>query len=261
MPAVELPTADVLGVDVAVADVERAADAVIQRALSGEGGYAVLCNVHVLMTARRRWDVMRAVRGACMVFADGAPVAWVQRRRGHRRARRVPGPDLMPAVLDRGRGSGVTHALVGSTPTVVERLEARIRRELPGTEVVATIAPPAGAESTAPILTQLRAAHADVIWLALGAPKQEIWMRRHGPDLRPALVVGVGAAFDFGADVKIRAPILLRSAGLEWLHRLATEPRRLSRRYLVTNSQFAFLVVPLLMRLARARLRDGRLAG
>ena len=247
----ELPTADVLGIDVAVGDVDRAADTVIARALSGAGGYAVLCNVHVLMTARRRPDVMAAVRDAWAVFPDGAPVAWVQRRTGMTSAQRIGGPDLMPAVVDRGRSHGLRHALFGSTPDVVSALRQRLEARHPGVQIVATCAPGPGDEEKAQTLEQLCAARPHVVWFALGAPKQELWMARKACELAPALVAGVGAAFDFHAGSKARAPQWLQRAGLEWVHRLASEPRRLAGRYVTTNTAF---VAAAAVQLARRRV-------
>ncbi|HWQ23643.1 MAG TPA: WecB/TagA/CpsF family glycosyltransferase, partial [Gaiellaceae bacterium] len=221
MAAAALPAADVLGVDVAVGTVESAAHAVIARALSGEGGHAVLCNVHVLMTARKHRELLAALHRAWAVFPDGAPVAWMQRRLGCPEAERVGGPDLMPAVLDRGRERGLRHAFVGSTQDVLDRLVATMEGRYPGVEIVLALAPAPGAEDDPATLAAVRAASPHVVWVALGAPKQELWMARTAAALTPALLVGVGAAFDFHAGTKARAPGWMQQAGLEWLHRLA----------------------------------------
>jgi N-acetylglucosaminyldiphosphoundecaprenol N-acetyl-beta-D-mannosaminyltransferase len=247
----KLATCEVLDMDVAVGTVESAADAVIARALSGEGGYAVLCNVHVLMTARKRPDVMDAVRGAWAVFPDGAPIAWMQRRDGHKDAERIGGPDLMPAVLERGRSHGVRHAFVGSTPDVVSALQTRLEDFYPEADVVLAHAPERGGEDGDALFESIAAARPQIVWCALGAPKQELWMARRARDLAPALVLGVGAAFDFHAGTKERAPRWIQRAGLEWVHRLASEPRRLIVRYLTTNAAF---VVAAASRLARQRI-------
>lgn len=233
-----LPTADVLGVEVAVGTVASAADAVIERALSGQGGYAVLCNVHVLMTARRQPEVMRAVERAWTVFPDGAPVAWFQRRVGMHGAERIGGPDLMPAVFDRGRAQGLRHALFGSTATVVEALAMRLQARFPGVNIVMTHAPARGEEDDDSLLDRVATTKPHVVWCALGAPKQELWMARRSATLAPALVLGVGAAFDFHAGTKERAPAWMQWSGLEWLHRLGSEPRRLVVRYITTNATF-----------------------
>ncbi len=223
----------------AVGDVASGVDAVIARALSGEGGYGVLCNVHVLMTAQRRPDVMAALDRAWSVFPDGAPVAWLQRRLGLGSARRIGGPDLMPAVVDRGREAGLRHALFGSTPPVVNALVRSLQERFPGAEIVAACAPGPGEEDAGEWLARLVSARPHVVWCALGAPRQELWMARRAGELAPALVLGVGAAFDFQSGNKKRAPACMRQAGLEWLHRVSSEPVRLGRRYLSTNTAFA----------------------
>lgn len=235
-----LPTCDVLGVSCVVADVGSATEAVIARALSGDGGYAVLCNAHVLTTARRESAVMGALDAAWAVFPDGAPIAWAQRRLGHAAASRVGGPDLMADVLAQGRSHGLRHALFGSTPLVVQALAQRMENSLPGLDIVDAYAPAQGEEESGSLLERIAATRPHVVWCALGAPKQELWMARRAAELAPSLVLGVGAAFDFHAGHKQRAPLWMQHAGLEWLHRLASEPRRLGGRYLRTDSQFVF---------------------
>ena len=215
-----------------------ATGAVIARSMSGKGGYAALCNVHLLMTAQANPGVMEALKEAWMVFPDGAPVAWLQRRTGIETATRIGGPDLMMHVLDLGRAHGLQHALFGSTLRVVGNLERRLRCELPGLQLVASYAPATGQEENDEALNRLAGAGAHVIWIALGAPKQELWMLRSAPNLAPALLLGVGAAFDFHAHTKRRAPLWMQQRGIEWLHRFASEPRRLGRRYVTTNTAF-----------------------
>jgi N-acetylglucosaminyldiphosphoundecaprenol N-acetyl-beta-D-mannosaminyltransferase len=233
----------------------EAADAVVARARDRVGGYACLANVHVVVTARREPTVQAALAGAWTVFPDGAPVAWFEQLVGRRpTAERVPGPDLMPAVIDRGRAHALRHVLFGSTRAVLDRLELRLLHEFPEALIVRAVSPAPGEESSLESLAVIRAADADLVWVALGAPKQEVWMRRHAQELAPALLVGVGAAFDFGAGTKRRAPHCLQRLGLEWLHRLASEPRRLAPRYLRTNTAFAATAARELL----AHRRDGR---
>jgi N-acetylglucosaminyldiphosphoundecaprenol N-acetyl-beta-D-mannosaminyltransferase len=216
-----------------------AAEAIVARALSGQGGYACLANVHVAVTAQRDAHVSRALASAWRVFPDGTPIAWLRRRGGAVGARRIAGPDLFAAVLDAGREANLRHFLFGSTPEVIAALSERIRSRFPGIEIAGTLAPQPGEERSAACVESIRAAEPHVVWVALGAPKQEVWMADHVAALAPALLVGVGAAFDFHAGTKSRAPGWMQTRGLEWLHRLATEPRRLGWRYLSTNTQFA----------------------
>jgi N-acetylglucosaminyldiphosphoundecaprenol N-acetyl-beta-D-mannosaminyltransferase len=237
-------SADVFGVRCYVGTLDGAVECVIDRVMSHLGGYAVLCNVHVLMTAQDEVDVHRAVDDAFVVFPDGAPVAWLQRRLGAPAAERVGGPDLMLEVLDRGRARGLRHVLLGSTDPTLHRLGERIRAQLRDVEIVGALAPPFGdaSEWSDEAIANIRAWQPDIIWLALGAPKQEMWMRQYASAVAPALVIGVGAAFDFHAETKQRAPRWMRRAGLEWAHRLGAEPKRLGGRYLKTNTEFLLRV-------------------
>ncbi len=242
-PPDDLPRAPAFGIACFAGTLAEAADAVLGRALSGRGGYGVLCNVHVLMTSEREPALRDALRDAWLVFPDGAPVAWLVRRSGAAEAERVGGPDLLAAVLDRGRARNLRHFFYGSTPAVVERLLASIDDRFPGVALAGAFAPPWGTEHDEGSLEHVVRSGAHVVWVGLGAPKQELWMRRHAATLAPALVLGVGAAFDFHAGTKSRAPRWMRQAGLEWLHRFASEPRRLGPRYIASNSRFAWRLV------------------
>ena len=232
----------VLGVDCFRGDITSAATAIIERAQSGLGGYACLCNAHVLMTARRDPQLMNALQGAWAVFPDGAPVAWmIPRLSDLPTAHRIGGPDLMPRVIDASCMVGLRHGFYGSLPQTLERLTASLKATCPAADIAVAIAPPFGIQDDQHVradIDAIRAVGVDILWVGLGAPQQELWMARYSQHLGPVLALGVGAAFDFVAGVKQRAPQWMQRAGLEWAHRLATEPRRLGRRYVVTNSHF-----------------------
>jgi N-acetylglucosaminyldiphosphoundecaprenol N-acetyl-beta-D-mannosaminyltransferase len=235
----------VLGVDCFVGELEGAAETVLAQVGSGQGGYACLANAHVLVAAQHDEQLRAALDGAWIRLPDGAPVAWLQRRLGSVGASRVAGPDLMPLVIEMGLTSGLRHFLLGSTENVLELLHRHLLRRFPGARVAGLHSPSRPQiESDAPVVVeQVLAAKADVVWCAFGAPRQEVWMARHAAELAPAVLVGVGAAFDFIAGTKPRAPVWMQRRGLEWLHRLRTEPVRLCGRYLRTNSEFALRAV------------------
>jgi N-acetylglucosaminyldiphosphoundecaprenol N-acetyl-beta-D-mannosaminyltransferase len=236
-----------------VGDVEDAARVIVSHAARRSGGYVCFCNVHLLTLALHDSDIHDALEGAWKRLPDGAPVAWLQRRAGSSTARRIAGPDLMPRVVDLGRESGLRHFLLGSTSDVTSRLEQVLRTQYPGVEIVGSHSPPF-VESTSPDLDNIHAisdADPHIVWCALGAPKQELWMRRCASSFPGVVFLGVGAAFDFLSDRESRAPQWMQDRGLEWLHRLATEPARLGRRYLTTNTEF---LVRTGLELARRRL-------
>ncbi len=238
-----METCSVLGIDCFAGELGEAADAVVDRAESGHGGYACFGNAHVLATAQRDPQLATALRGAWTVFPDGFPVAWAQRRSGRRGAARVGGPDLMPLVVDRGRSGGLRHFMFGSSEGVVDGLIASLETSFPGVEIAGRLSPPIGEFDDAEAIRTIRAARPDVVWVAFGAPRQELLSARFADELTPAVLLTVGAAFDFLSGTKPRAPEWMQTAGLEWLHRLASEPRRLTWRYLSTNSRFAYALL------------------
>ena len=234
----EFPTAEALAVPCFAGSADDAADLVVSRALSREGGFAILCNVHVLTTAQRDQSLRSALDEAWAVFPDGAPVAWLLRRSGSPSARRVAGNELMSAVIERGIAHELRHYLAGSTPEVLTRLERSLLERFPGVRLVGSAGPFGNEAALDAVVAQISETKPHVVWCAFGAPKQELWMYRNTAALAPALVLGVGAAFEFHAGTKKRAPVWMQRAGLEWLHRLCSEPRRLAGRYLITNSEF-----------------------
>jgi N-acetylglucosaminyldiphosphoundecaprenol N-acetyl-beta-D-mannosaminyltransferase len=234
-------TCAVMGVAYRVSDITSATQAVIDRVAERRGGYACLAGVHGIITAQHRPELKQAFESAWANFPDGEPVAWMMRRLGARGTRRVAGPDLMPSVIDAGQRFGIRHFLMGSTPEVLADLEQRLQERFPQAKIVGTLSPPfrslSDAEEAA-IVDQILACDAQIVWVGLGLPKQDEWMCRNAPRLGPCLAMGVGAAFDFLSGAKQRAPLWMRRHGLEWLHRMGSEPRRLGRRYLSTNSEF-----------------------
>ncbi|MGD0272859.1 MAG: WecB/TagA/CpsF family glycosyltransferase [Gaiellaceae bacterium] len=239
----DFATGEALGVRFYTGTFDSAADLVIERALERLGGYAVLCSVHVLMTPRREPVLHSALDEAWAVFPDGVPIAWLLKRSGVLGTERVCGIDLMPAVIERGIARGMRHYLLGSTEEVLVKLERSLLGRFPGIELVGSLGPFGDQAALDAVVPQIRETDPHIVWCAFGAPKQELWMYRNAAALAPALVLGVGAAFEFHAGTKKRAPVWMQRAGLEWLFRFASEPTRLGPRYLRTNSEFLIRVV------------------
>lgn len=235
-----LPAADVLGTRVHALGRDAAVQAVLARAAGGAGGAVAFCNVHMVVSARRDAALAGALRSFDLVLPDGAPVAAVLRRAGHAGQARVDGPGFMWAACGAAAGAGQGVYFYGSTAPTLERLCARLRAAFPGLRVAGTRAPPfrpLTPDEFEDDLRDIAASGARLVFVGLGCPRQELWIARARPRLG-AVLLGVGAAFDFHAGVKARAPAWMQRAGLEWLHRLAHEPRRLAGRYLVTNTVF-----------------------
>jgi N-acetylglucosaminyldiphosphoundecaprenol N-acetyl-beta-D-mannosaminyltransferase len=201
--------------------------------------YVCICNVHSVVTASRDTAFAQVLRQADMATPDGAPVAWMMRRMGQTQQVRISGPDLMwricaSAPADEGA------FLYGSTEQTLSLLCERLRASFPHLTISGAYSPPfrpLSDDEDERIVEMINASGAGLVWVSLGCPKQEQWMARHRGRIN-AVMLGVGAAFDFHAGTAPRAPLWMRNAGLEWLHRLLSEPRRLWRRYLVTNTLF-----------------------
>ena len=217
---------------------------------------AHFCNVHLVVTAHDRPAVLETLEPGDLNATDGMPLVWLARLLGVR-GQRIPGPDLMLAIMDRGRAHSARHFLYGGGPGVPEALAARLAATLPGLSIVGThsppFAPPSPAEREAD-LERIRSASPDYVWVGLGAPKQEAWVEAARGGLQVAGLLAVGAAFDFHSGTRRRAPRWMQHAGLEWLFRLLSEPRRLWRRYAVTNSRFVLLAMVEVLR-SRPRRR------
>ena len=239
---------DVLGFEDAVAMVLSWRDRPSSRT-------AHFCNVHLLVTAADTPAVREVLEGGDVNATDGMPLVWLARRLGIR-GDRVPGPDLMLAVMDKGRAGAATHYLYGGGPGVAERLAGQLAERLPGLRIVGTWSPPFRPQSDAELaadLERIQAVSPDYVWAGLGAPKQESWVETARVRLQVAGLLAVGAAFDFHSGTRRRAPRWMQRAGLEWLFRLLIEPRRLWRRYALTNTRFLVLVAK--EALGRARHR------
>jgi N-acetylglucosaminyldiphosphoundecaprenol N-acetyl-beta-D-mannosaminyltransferase len=204
-----------------------------------ESRYVCICNVHSIMTASRDAAFREVVRAADMATADGMPVVWFLRRMGFQKQRRINGPDLMWRYCGEAANRDESVFLYGNRKPVLKRLRRRLETEL-CVRVAGTHSPPfgdLGPDEEESIVRMINESGASVVFVSLGCPKQELWMARHRGRIN-AVMIGVGAAFDYHAGTVRRAPVWMQNSGLEWAHRLFSEPRRLWKRYLVTNSLF-----------------------
>jgi len=235
----------VLGAPVSVVSWAEAVDCIFGWALRRESRTVCICNVHSVITALRSLAHADAIRSADLVTPDGAPVAWMLRKKGHAGQQRISGPDLMWTCCRKAAELGTEIFLYGGAPATLGRLEQRLRGEFQHINIVGSFSPPfreLSPEEDAEIVDMMNASGARIVWVGLGCPKQEAWMHVHHGRVN-AVMVGVGAAFDFHAGVLKRAPLWMQRNGLEWLHRLSQDPRRLATRYVVTNSMFMLAVL------------------
>ena len=240
----ERRTRPVLGVPIDTLSMDDAVRRIARWARRRESRVVCICNVHSVVTATRDAEFEAALLRADLATPDGAPVAWMLRRQGAHGQKRVSGPDLMEAYCAEAAHSGEAIFLLGSTQATLSALSVGLRQRFPSLHIAGMHAPPFRAlsdEEDAELVQRINASGASTVWVSLGCPKQERWMAEHRGSVQ-AVMVGVGAAFAFHAGTVSRAPRWMRDRGLEWAHRLASEPRRLGRRYLVTNSLFVLAV-------------------
>jgi N-acetylglucosaminyldiphosphoundecaprenol N-acetyl-beta-D-mannosaminyltransferase len=238
---------------------DDAADRIARWAKAGESRYVCVAAVNNVMVAREDPSFLSAMNGADLVTSDGMPLVWGLRALGLGEATRVYGPDLTPIVLRRAAREGIPVAFVGGAPAMLKVLVEKVSADHPELRVACRISPsfgPIDREENDRIAREINASGARIVFVGLGCPKQEVWMAQQKGALR-GVMVGVGAAFDFLAGVKPQAPKLMRRMGFEWLFRLATEPRRLWKRYLQQNPRFVMLFGRQLLKAwTRGRRRD-----
>ena len=223
--------------------VEAIAELVAQR----RGGIVCTPNVDHIVLLEDDARLREAYSSASLVCADGMPIIWASRLLGTPLREKVSGSDLVVPLLQRATDARWRVYLVGGGEGVAARAAERLKHDSPALEIVGIDArfidldrDPPGHDALA---SGVRAARPDLVLLALGCPKQEIVMHRIAAAVRPAVCVGVGASLDFLAGTMARAPRWMSAAGLEWLYRLAREPRRLWRRYLVRDPRFASILL------------------
>ena len=235
---------NVLGVGVSAVSLTEAVAVIEGWIATGEHSYVCVCNVHSVMDCRRSEDLRQVFNAAGLVTPDGMPLVWLGRSK-YPGVTRVYGPDLMLAQLEAGVAQGHRHLFYGGREGVADRLARRLTERFPKLVIAGTMEPPLASLDelcTPEAAAAINAASADVVWVGIGSPKQDRWMARMRPLLEAPVLIGVGAAFDFHGGAVRQAPLWMQRSGLEWLFRLAMEPRRLWRRYLVDNPWFVWEV-------------------
>lgn len=236
-------TSDILGVNISVTDMDKTLSEIEDNLNKWKGKYICVSNVHTTVMAHDDASYRAVQNGAVMALPDGGPLSSYSRSEGKSEAKRVTGPDLMQQVLKKSSETQWKHFFYGSSEKTLSMLRDKIERAYPGAQVVGMISPPyrdITPEEDAEYIKAINDSGADFLWVGLGAPKQEIWMSAH-KDKVNALMIGVGAAFDYESGNLKRAPKWMQKCNLEWLYRFMQEPRRLFKRYFVTNIKFLWL--------------------
>ena len=233
---------------------EQATQRIIERSRQRPAGYVCVTGVHGVVESLADSELRQIHNRAYLVTPDGMPMVWLGRWHGWRQITRVYGPDLMLQVCDRGRSRGLRHFFYGGAEGVAADLRHALQARFPDLQISGTFTPPFrpldDAESAA-LRTQVEESRTDIIWVGLSTPKQERFMAGYAAQLSVGLLIGVGAAFDIHSGRKRQAPRWVQCCALEWLFRLAQEPRRLWRRYFVNNAVFLWCISMQLMGLRK----------
>lgn len=234
----------ILKTNINVTDMDKTIEYITGNLEALRGDYICVSNVHTTVMAFRDEEYREVQNSGAMALPDGQPLSIVSRRRGYAQAKRVPGPDLMPAILNLSQEKGYTHYFYGSTKSTLEQLKKAVLSKYPKVKIVGMYAPPfreLTEEEDEKITRRINDSGADFVWVALGAPKQEKWMYEHRGRVC-GLMIGVGAAFDFIAGTVKRAPMWMQKLCLEWVFRIMQDPKRMIPRYLNTNFAFLYYV-------------------
>lgn len=228
--------AHIFGVEVDVIDAAAAIARIVDWCREGARGYVVTANVDHTIILRHDPGFRAAYHGAKMVLADGAPLVWASRLGGPRLPERVAGSNLVRPLCAAAAESGLSVFLLGTTLETLARAAQHLSATLPGLHIAGVYAPPFGFGPDAPendeIAAFLASCRPDILLIALGAPKQEIWAHRWVERLDVHIALCIGASLDFIAGTQTRAPLWIQNLGLEWLHRALSQPTRLGPRYL-----------------------------
>lgn len=238
--AVRSEKSDVFGIHYAVARTEEAVLHVKRHIKELSGQYICFSNVHTSVMGKENADYRKVLNEAAFVFPDGNPIAQFQHKEGFELSERVAGPDFMEHMFRATADGSLSHFFYGSSQETLDELKKNLEEKYPGIVIKGMFSPPFRAiteKEDKSYVEMINNSEADIVWIGLGAPKQEKWMNAHKGKIK-GVMMGVGAGFDFHAGTIKRAPKWIQNIGFEWLYRLFQDPRRLVKRYLVTNAKY-----------------------
>jgi len=250
-PQCQPSSVDVLGVNVSAVNMDMAVSLAEQWIDAGQPGYVCVTGVHGVMEAQKDLGFRRILNGAAMNLPDGMPMTWVGRLRGFRNMDRVFGPDFVTAVCRLSVERGFRNFFYGGQPGVAQLLDENLRSRFPGLQVVGTCTPPfrsLNPQEEFEVAAQVLQSRPHILWVGLSTPKQERFMAQYVRRFNVPLMVGVGAAFDYHTGRIRDCSPWIKRAGLQWLHRLMQDPKRLWKRYLLNNPAFIFRIIGQLAR-------------
>ena len=235
----------ILGVHIAAVNMQTLLEFIINNIKIIQGQYICVSNVHTTVMAFDNKDYLNVQNNSILSIPDGGPLSSVGRKRGYIEMQRTTGPDLLDEILKISAEKKYKHYFYGSTNETLDKLQNEIKKKYGDVFIVGKYSPPFRTltkEEDIQIVDNINKANPDFVWVGLGAPKQENWMYEHQNKVN-ALMIGVGAAFDYLAGNIKRAPMWMQKLNLEWLYRLMQDPVRLFSRYLYTNIKFIIYAV------------------
>jgi len=238
-------TMNIVGVRISITNYDSVVQDILCWALSNKSRYICIANVHMVMEAWDSCEFQNIINSADIATPDGMPLVWMLRLKGWRNQQRVYGPTLMLHVLERAMQEDIPVGFYGGRPEVLDQLVERMQDRFSGLNVAYAYSPPFRAlspDEDEQICQAIQKSGLRILFVGLGCPKQERWMAEHR-DRISAVMLGVGAAFDFHAGAINQAPVWLQGLGMEWAYRFFLEPRRLWKRYLVQNPRFVALAL------------------
>jgi N-acetylglucosaminyldiphosphoundecaprenol N-acetyl-beta-D-mannosaminyltransferase len=244
--------ANVLGVNVSAIDLSRAVEMADRWIASENRGYICVTGVHGVMEAQSNSEFRHILNHAFLNTPDGMPMTWVGRLQGFSKMDRVFGSDFMASLCQLSVERNYRHFLYGGDLGVAELLKDRLQCRFPGIQIVGTYTPPyrnLTAVEEEEIFFRLQQSKPHILWVGLSTPKQEKFMARYIDRLQVPLLVGVGAAFDYHTGRISDCSDWIKRAGLQWMHRLLQDPRRLWKRYLKNNPAFVWKITLQALRL------------
>lgn len=238
----KIPTCNIMGVNIAAINMEWLKQYLKENLQDLKGDYICVSNVHTTVTSYEDENYRNIQNNALMAIPDGGPLSSIGRKRGFSSMDRTAGPSLMEEIF---KDKGYTHYFYGSTDETLVSLEKKLKEKYPNIKIVGMYSPPfrkLTKEEDEKVIEKINNCNPDFVWIGLGAPKQEIWMAEHQGKIN-GLMIGVGAGFDYFAGKIKRAPLWMQKLNLEWLYRLIQDPKRLFKRYFVTNTKFIWHAV------------------
>ena len=235
---------NILGLNVAVTNMKETVQYIQDNLEKLRGKYICITNVHTTVMSYENEEYKNIQNNSALILPDGNPLSSISKKRGYKEAKRVTGPDLMGELFKISEEKGYKHYFYGSTDDTLNLLKVKLKERYPKLNIVGVYSPPFKPNVTLENKEKLKEINdlkPDFIWIGLGAPKQEKWMSIHEDKLY-GVMVGVGAGFDYFADKIKRAPRWMQKNSLEWFYRFLQEPRRLFKRYFITNIKFIWNV-------------------